>query len=99
MVVRHNTIDNTYLVYDEEERWLILEVSEDHKRGCLEVTQCLEVTNYGRKEVAVQTIFSPQFNLEVEIEKPEDKDFERVIIKTGYDTVSWKHCDDPIIIQ
>jgi hypothetical protein len=93
MVVKHNTIDNTYLVYDEEERWLILEVSENHKRGCL------EVTHYGREEVAVQTIFSPQFNLEVEIEKPEDKDFERVVIRTGYDTVSWEHCDDPIIVQ
>lgn len=93
MVVRHNTIDNTYLVYDERERWLILEVSENHKR------ECLEVTHYGREEVAVQTIFSPQFNLEVEIEKPEDKDFERVIIRTGYDTVSWEHCDDPIIVQ
>jgi hypothetical protein len=93
MVVKHNTIDNTYLVYNEEERWLALEVSENHERGCL------EVTHYGREEVAVQTIFSPQFNLEVEIEKPEDKDFERVIIRTGYDTVSWEHCDDPMIVQ
>lgn len=93
MVVKHNTIDNTYLVYNEEERWLTLEVSENHERGCL------EVTHYGREEVAVQTIFSPQFNLEVEIEKPVDKNFEQVIIRTGYDTVSWEHCDDPIIVQ
>lgn len=93
MVVKHNTIDNTYLVYNEEERWLTLEVSENHERGCL------EVTHYGREEVAVQTIFSPQFNLEVGIEKPVDKNFEQVIIRTGYDTVSWEHCDDPIIVQ
>lgn len=93
MTIKHNTIDNTYLVYDEVERWLHLEITENHERGCL------EVTHYGRGEVAVQTIFSPQFNLEVEIEKPEDKDFERVIIRTGYDTVSWEHCDDPMIVQ
>lgn len=93
MVVRYNTIDNTYLVYDGEERWLALEVTENHERGCL------EITHYGREEVAVQTIFSPQFNLEVEIEKPENKDFERIIIRTGYDTVSWEHCDDPMLVQ
>ena len=93
MVVRHNAIDNTYLVYDEEERWLALEVAENHERGCL------EVSHYGREEVVVQTIFSPQFSLEVEIEKPEGKNFERIIIRTGYDTVSWEHCDDPMIVQ
>ena len=93
MVVRYNTIDNTYLVYDGEERWLVLEVTENHERGCL------EITHYGREEVAVQTIFSPQFNLGVEIEKPENKDFERIVIRTGYDTVSWEHCDDPMLVQ
>ena len=93
MDVKHITIDNTYLVYDEVERWLHLEITENHERGCL------EVTHYGRGEVAVQTIFSPQFSLEVEIEKPENKDFEVVIIRTGYDTVSWEHVDDPCLVQ
>lgn len=93
MVVRHNTIDSTYLVYDEVEGWLHLEIAENHERGCL------EVSHYGREEVVVQTVFSPHFNLEVEIEKPEGKNFERVIIRTGYDTVSWEHCDDPMIVQ
>ena len=92
MVVRQTT-DNTYLVYNEEERWLALEIAENHERGCL------EVTHYGREEIAVQTIFSPHFNLEVEIEKPVDKSFERIVIRTGYDTVSWGHCDDPMIVQ
>ena len=86
------TTDNTYLVYDEE-RWLALEIAENHGRGCL------EVTHYGREEIAVQTIFSPHFNLEVEIEMPTDKAFERVIIRTAYDTVSWEHCDDPMLVQ
>lgn len=93
MVVKHNTTDNTYLVYDEVERWLHLEIAENHERGYL------EVTHYGREEVAVQTIFSPQFSLEVEIEKPKDKAFEVVIIRTGYDTVSWEHIDDPYLVQ
>lgn len=86
------TTDNTYLVYDEE-HWLALEIAENHEKGCL------EVTHYGSEEISARTIFSPQFNLEVEIEKPADKDFERVTIRTGYDTVSWEHCDDPMIVQ
>ena len=85
MVVVFNAIDNNYWV--REDGVTVLEVMENHERGCL------EVSHYGRKEVAVQTIFSPQFNLEVEIKKPEDKDFEVVIIRTGYDTVSWEHLE------
>lgn len=85
MVVVFDAIDNNYWV--RENGVTILEVMENHERGCL------EVSHYGRNEVAIQTIFSPQFNLEVEIEKPEDKDFERVIIRTGYDTVSWEHLE------
>ena len=91
--IKHIAIDDTYLVYDGEERWLALEVTENHERGCL------EVTHYGRGEVAVQTIFSPHFNLEIEIEKPADKAFEQVVIRTGYDTVSWEHIDDPYLVQ
>ena len=82
--------DNTYLVYNEVTRLICLEIAENHEKGRL------EVTHYGREEVAAQTIFSPQFDLDVEIEKPEDKDFERVIIRTGYDTVSWEHCDGSV---
>lgn len=93
MVVKYNTTDSTYLVYDEVEGWLHLEITENHERGCL------EVTHYGREEVAVQTIFSPQVSLGVEIEKPADKAFERVVIRTGYDTVSWEHIDDPCLVQ
>ena len=49
MIIRHNTIDNTYLVFSEEE-WCVLEVAENHERGCL------EVTHYGSEDIAVQTI-------------------------------------------
>lgn len=93
MVVKHNTIDNTYLVYDEVERWLILEISEN------KYSSCLEVSHYGREEVVIHTVFSPEEALSVSIEKREDKDFERIIIKSRYPTVSWEHCGDPIIVQ
>lgn len=93
MVIKHNTIDNTYLVYDEEERWLILEIFEN------EYSCCLEVSHYGREEVVVQTVFSPEEALSVSIEERPDKAFKRVVIKSRYPTVSWEHNDDPMIVQ
>lgn len=88
MTVKHLSSTNTYMVVENGK--IILEVSDNMEKGCL------EVTHYGSHETAVQTIFSPQFNLEVEIEKPADKDFERVIIRTGFDTVSWEHCVEEV---
>lgn len=93
MVVKHNTIDNTYLVYDETERWLILEISVDP------VALQLQITHYGHTEVGVGTYYDPnEEEMRVEILKRPGRD-DHVNIFTCYPIVSWEHCDDPILVQ
>jgi len=93
MVVKHSTIDNTYLVYDEVERWLILEISVDP------AANQLQVTHYGHIEAGVGTYYDPnEEEMRIEILRRPDRD-DHVNIYTCYPIVSWEHCNDPMIVQ
>lgn len=85
MVVKH-TNDNTYMVYDEVERWLVLEIHEYN--GCL----CIE--HYGREECTTQARWEPEGEFSVEMET----DY-TVLIHTRCPNTRVEHHEGMFIVQ
>lgn len=92
------------VVNRNNEQWLV------HEDGMLVLeiwdvgaANQLEITHYGRHETAIVIETKKPANdgitTSVEVHKPEDKDFERVIIHTFWTTVVHEHCDGTTLFK